>query len=187
MKTIHELLDDMGTVIPVPDEHRMGSPLLYELYGSEWVELAHLGGHSDVYDLLDDYSASNKKRNLDTMPSAFALLTTGWASPLNEVGDVEGRPSEHPLRRRVALFMVSAVNGRQASRIVFADDVANPVDDIEGGASGSLSEAVDTSSVYLWGRRFVEGIVSLVEESGEGGSDCLQARARRVARLVEAV
>ncbi len=33
----------------------------------------------------------------------IGIITTGWASPLNADGDVDGAPSQHPLRRRVRL------------------------------------------------------------------------------------
>ena len=32
---------------------------------------------------------------------AIALDTSGWAAPMNDDGTVDGRPSQHPLRRRI--------------------------------------------------------------------------------------
>ncbi len=65
-----------------------------------------LGSHSDIYALLkNDYSASEGLIGITTQ-------TCGWAAPNNpETGEVDGRPSEHPERRRVVLVVTLTVNG----------------------------------------------------------------------------
>jgi len=92
----------------------------------------------DVYECLE--SAVDTKYLNDT-DEGIGVITTGWASPLNANGEVEGAPSEHPLRRRVRL--VSCVNKAKemASSMRFADDPTELVTD-EGEAHGSLANAL---------------------------------------------
>jgi len=111
------------------------------LYGVDYTpegapKLVFIESHTDVYDLLDnDYNA--------LVASAYAwtlIVTTGWASPLGENGEVEGAPSQHPQRRRVRLACIA---NRQsvASVLRFADEPNNVITD-EGSASGSLANAI---------------------------------------------
>lgn len=103
--------------------------------------LCFLAQHPDVYDLLE-----TKEVGLVRMFDACVILTTGWASPLGANGEVEGRPSEHPQRRRVRLAIVVSddVEGSPvgvANILCFQDDPENPILDL-GNATGSLAEAV---------------------------------------------
>ena len=92
-----------------------------------------LSAHPDVYDLLDttDY-------NLNSYLGVI-IHTTGWAAPLAEDGSIEGAPSNHDLRRRIALASC-VTNDSVGSALSFADDPEIVVD--PGSATGSLAEAL---------------------------------------------
>ena len=109
--------------------HEMTNAVLYGVTedGSNF----ELGRAPDVYDLLDG-----------EYPSAgvvgLAIHTTGWAAPLNSDGEVEGAPSKHPERRRVALVTVMTAEG-MGSALSFADDPDEVITDSSG--TGQLSDA----------------------------------------------
>jgi len=111
-------------------DHQMGNAVLYGVTedGSNF----ELGRAPDVYDLLDG-----------EYPSAgvvgLAIHTTGWAAPLNSDGEVEGAPSKHPERRRVALVTVMTAEG-MGSALSFADDPDEVITDSSG--TGQLSDAL---------------------------------------------
>jgi hypothetical protein len=92
--------------------------------------------HPDVYELLDAPSSA-----LARMFDAAAIVTTGWAAPLNADGSVDGPPSQHEQRRRVRLVVVVADNG-VASVLRFEDEPDEVVTD-PGSATGSLAEAIN--------------------------------------------
>jgi hypothetical protein len=110
--------------------HEMSNAVLYGVTedGSNF----ELGRAPDVYDLLDG-----------EYPSAgvvgLAIHTTGWAAPLNSDGEVEGAPSKHPERRRVALVTVMTAEG-MGSALSFADDPDEIITDSSG--TGQLSDAL---------------------------------------------
>jgi hypothetical protein len=110
--------------------HEMANAVLYGVTedGSNF----ELGRAPDVYDLLDG-----------EYPSAgvvgLAVHTTGWAAPLNSDGEVEGAPSKHPERRRVALVTVMTAEG-MGSALSFADDPDEVITDSSG--TGQLSDAL---------------------------------------------
>ena len=110
--------------------HEMTNAVLYGVTedGSNF----ELGRAPDVYDLLDG-----------EYPSAgvvgIAVHTTGWAAPLNSDGEVEGAPSKHPERRRVALVAVMTAEG-MGSALSFADDPDEIITDSSG--TGQLSDAL---------------------------------------------
>ena len=118
------------------------APAGARLYGVENGEVFYISQHPDVYDLLED--ANNREKAL-AYPHV-AVVTAGWAAPLNADGEVEGAPSAHPMRRRVRLVVVANAEG-VASVLRFQDDSDNTVLD-PGQATGSLADAI---------RRFVEG------------------------------
>ena len=110
--------------------------------GGVSVEFASENG--DVYELLDNPLV----KSLAQTPSTqfIALLTCGWASPIDEgngADDDEGEiaPSQHPLRRRVRLVVVASKDS-VASVLRFQDDDENTVTD-QGKARGSLADAVN--------------------------------------------
>jgi hypothetical protein len=95
-----------------------------------------LAQHPDVYDLLESPTSG-----LARMFDAAAIVTTGWAAPLDENGEVRGAPSEHAQRRRVRLVVLVANSG-VASVLRFADEPDDIVTD-PGSATGSLAEAIE--------------------------------------------
>lgn len=95
-----------------------------------------LAQHPDVYALLESPTSG-----LARMFDAAAIVTTGWAAPLDENGEVQGAPSEHAQRRRVRLVVLVANSG-VASVLRFADDPHDVVTD-PGSATGSLAEAIE--------------------------------------------
>ena len=95
-----------------------------------------LAQHPDVYALLESPTSG-----LAHMFDAAAIVTTGWAAPLDENGEVRGAPSEHEQRRRVRLVVLVANSG-VASVLRFADEPDDVVTD-PGSATGSLAEAIE--------------------------------------------
>ena len=94
----------------------------------------------DVYDLLaDDYTLNITKNS-----EYIAVLTCGWASPIDpEQGESDDdivAPSQHPQRRRVRLMVLASRNG-VASVLRFSDSPNETVTD-DGNARGSLADAV---------------------------------------------
>jgi hypothetical protein len=91
-----------------------------------------LSAHPDVYELLQHpYNLSKYV--------GIIIHTTGWAAPLSEDGEVEGAPSKHALRRRVALAAcVTSIS--VASALSFSDEEDIIID--PGTATGSLADAL---------------------------------------------
>lgn len=94
--------------------------------------------NEDVYDLLENINA-DKLQNIN---DHFAIITYGWAAPLNSDGEPDCAPSQHPQKRRVRLMStISKTNtNRMGSSITFKD--SNEVIYDEGVASGMLAEAM---------------------------------------------
>jgi hypothetical protein len=91
-----------------------------------------LSAHPDVYELLTaDHDLSHY--------NGVIIHTTGWAAPLGENGEVEGKPSTHALRRRVALA-ACVYQGSVGSALSFSDDKEMILD--PGSATGSLADAL---------------------------------------------
>lgn len=90
--------------------------------------------HPDIYEALYDLSD-------DKYPTAkgLAIVTTGWAAPLNANGEVDGAPSQHAERRRVRLSAYVSCQG-MTSLVAFEDEDGFTID--EGNATGSLAEAL---------------------------------------------
>lgn len=95
----------------------------------------YLSQHPDVYELLEAPNSA-----LARMFDAAAVVTTGWAAPLDADGQVNGAPSTHEQRRRVRLTVLVSNSG-VASVLRFADDPGHVVTD-PGSATGSLAEAI---------------------------------------------
>ena len=95
----------------------------------------YLAQHPDVYELLEAPSSA-----LARMFHAAAIVTTGWAAPLDPDGQVQGPPSAHAQRRRVRLTVLVSNSG-VASVLRFADEPDDVVTD-PGSATGSLAEAI---------------------------------------------
>jgi hypothetical protein len=163
MNTATEHLGALGTAVALPTGE-ISSAQLWELHGQEWLEASNA---PDIYELLDKWG--NTWETATHHPHAFAVLTTGWAAPLGDNGEVEGQPSKHPKRRRVVLFCVVSADGSLASRMVFGDD-PEPVDD-DGSASGALAEALDIAALRVWGRSFVLGLFKRYDAERDGLTD----------------
>lgn len=92
----------------------------------------------DIYDLLGNPLSAIIAQEAGTI----ALETCGWASPINEEGDLDCPPSKHPERRRVHLTVVASAT-ETASALRFSDDWFSPVFDY-GDAHGALADAVQS-------------------------------------------
>jgi hypothetical protein len=91
----------------------------------------------DIYGMLDD--TLNAVMLFDSGYNGFAVVTTGWAAPINKDDDDEIAPSHHPERKRVRL-MTMMHNGKMGSSIRFTGDETVTYD--EGNAMGSLASAM---------------------------------------------
>lgn len=101
-----------------------------------------IGSSGDIYVLIDNLN--NDKVIANTSFDYFALITHGWAAPLNADGDIDGAPRNHPKRRRVRLVVSVDVKDRTypiASTMQFEDEPDDLIFD-HGNATGSLAEAV---------------------------------------------
>lgn len=112
-----------------------------QLYGvsvsdDETVSLTILASEPDVYDLLEKPSSIYNPKF-----SAFAVLTSGWAAPIEEDGSIDGAPSNHPKRRRVRLAVVANAFTGVSSVLRFSDEPDDVITD-PGSATGSLADAV---------------------------------------------
>lgn len=140
MTTFTESASKAEEIIDAEVGYEMGSAHLYsvniDLNGE--VSLTLATAERDVYDLLDSDTAVKVAQVSDYI----ALVTTGWAAPLNSEGEVEGAPSQHPAKRRVRLS-VFASRESVVSVLRFQDEPNEPVVD-EGQATGSLADAVQS-------------------------------------------
>jgi len=101
------------------------------------LRISFLAEHGDVYELLEARSSSVAR-----MFDAAAVLTCGWAAPVDDGGDDDDLPpSVHPRRRRVRLVVVVG-NPGVGSVLRFADTPDEIVTD-PGNAKGSLADAVE--------------------------------------------
>lgn len=92
----------------------------------------------DIYDMIDDLRENQMYMHNDYV----TLKTTGWAAPLNDKGEVEGAPSQHPNRRRVCLFVSVDITNKEVlgSSLKFDDDEEVIYD--FNTATGSLADAL---------------------------------------------
>jgi len=96
-------------------------------------ETVELGRNPDIYELLEqDWKNDNHLVGI-------AIHTTGWAAPLVN-GEVDGKPSAHPDRVRVALVATVTTLGF-CSAIAFADGRETVFE--ENAPEGSLWEAMN--------------------------------------------
>jgi len=100
------------------------------------LRISFLAEHGDVYELLEARGTA-----IARMFDAAAVLTCGWAAPVNDEGDDDVPPSVHPRRRRVRLVVVVGDAG-VGSVLRFADTPNEIVTD-PGNAKGSLADAVE--------------------------------------------
>lgn len=179
MLTIQELLTEVADSIPVPNDSGDSHPMIYERHEWGWEKAIKGVANVDIYDLLDEYGRTHPARFKPLeMPLAYVAVTSGWGAPLNDEGDIEGIPSEHPQRRRLSLFYVSSVSGDIASRLYFHDKGEVILDD--GSATGSLAEALDRVSAYLWGARFLNALSNRALQDAKEESELKAALGRLV-------
>ena len=97
-----------------------------------------IASNSDIYDLIGELNEDK----IYMTNHYLTLKTTGWAAPLNDKGEVEGSPSQHPKRRRVRLFISVDILDRSVlgSSVQFEDDEEIVYDN--GNATGALAEAL---------------------------------------------
>jgi hypothetical protein len=133
---LHDLLDHPSQTNT--DGFSLDGARLYGIVadGEEEPLLTLLGSHKDVYELLESNASIKAKSGYKYV----GIVTTGWAAPLSDNGEVEGAPSAHPMRRRVRLMVVAHREG-VASVLRFQDEPDEPITD-PGSATGSLAEAV---------------------------------------------
>jgi hypothetical protein len=183
MKTAKELLEDMGTAVPMPDDTGAVAQL-WELWGKEWME-GLVSIDDDIYMTMNRHGRNY--RALDAIgtpakPDALAIVCTGWGAPLDpETGELgASAPSKHPERRRVTLFTVVTPRADVASRLVMGDD--EPTDDPEGGGVGALADALDACAVAVWGSEFTSSLVMQYATGRADGADS-ETLARLVGRV----
>jgi len=99
------------------------------------LRISFLAEHGDVYELLESRGSA-----IARMFDAAAVLTCGWAAPVDDEGEDDLPPSVHPRRRRVRLVVVVGDAG-VGSVLRFADTPDEIVTD-PGNARGSLADAV---------------------------------------------
>lgn len=181
MKTASQLLDDMGTAVPMPNGSDSVSQL-WELWGKEWT-LGAPTDTEDIYLTMNLYGLKHRMTSELVKPDAVAIVCTGWGAPLNpETGTLDAEaPSKHPQRRRVTLFTVVTPSAHVASRIVFTDP-DETTDDPTGGAVGALADGLDACAVAVWGSEFTS---SLVMQYATGKADGVDADT--LSRLIDRV
>jgi hypothetical protein len=180
MKTASQLLEDMGTAVPMPDDTGAVAQL-WELWGKEWVE-GLTPNDDDIYMTMNRHGQNHRRLPDIVKPDAMAIVCTGWGAPLNpETGTLDAdAPSLHPERRRVTLFTVVTPRADVASRLVMGDD--EPTDDPEGGGVGALADALDACAVAVWGSEFTSSLVMQYATGKADGAD-----SEKLDRLIERV
>lgn len=105
------------------------------------LKVTMIAGDEDIYMLIDKLYADQIFRGFDYL----AILTTGWAAPLNENGEADCAPSQHKEKRRVSLLSCLDNNNKNmmGSAIVFHDKLTDTVFD-ENTATGALADALNS-------------------------------------------
>jgi hypothetical protein len=96
--------------------------------------------NNDIYEMIDELHD-----DLTYLENDYVTLrTTGWAAPLGDNGEVEGKPSEHPNRRRVCLFVSVDITNKEVmgSSLKFDDDDEVIYD--FNTATGTLADALSS-------------------------------------------
>lgn len=183
-----ETLNEFQEIRP-PSSQDMKRPEIWAKYGGVWSDVVPTlarDGEGDIYALLFRYANTFDETTPDK-PEAVAIVTNGWGAPLDERGEVEGRPSEHPKRFRVSLTVAVLSSSLLASRLNFwgGEQKGETVDD-EGLATGALAEAVDLLAWRIWGRDFTSALVyRWVDGKDTLPEEELRAIGARVSRFVD--
>lgn len=141
-------------------EAGLDQPILYERWGSQWVEYTHSQG--DIYELLTQYAMNRRESGLSSLePEAIVLVTTGWAAPLGADGAMLGAPSAHPQRVRVVMrSALELAEGGMLSRLDMAKPEGVEVIEDFGGATGSLADALQYAAMAVWGRKWSQNLLN---------------------------
>jgi hypothetical protein len=105
--------------------------------------LITLASSGDVYQLIDEARNNPLVEAVIATDTPLALTTCGWAAPRNTETETDNElaPSQHPERRRVALFVVVNNAGEMASVLRFSDTPQETITD-NGEARGTLATAL---------------------------------------------
>lgn len=186
METTAELrADDWGTVIPFGG-FRLDKPQVWERYGSEWVEYPDTD--NDVYLTMKQYGVSRVGVPNELAPDVIALMTTGYAAPIDEcqdpdTGETTTPPSECDNRRRVALAVFIARDASRCTVLRFADNQGETIKERQG--IGALSEALDLAALSAWGSEYLARLTILAIDEDNDLTDYQRNETRqRVERLL---
>jgi len=138
--TINEkILTEIHGVLP--SKEKMEAAEFYGItYLDDGLTFKKLAQHPDIYSMIDNLQ-QDRIMNISNY-DYYAVITTGWAAPLDENGEVKNRPSVDPQRRRVRLIITVDVNDKDiASVIEFSDDPDNLLFDHDN-ATGPLKDAI---------------------------------------------
>ena len=113
------------------DPFEMGEARVYGLNGADHV-LSLIASGKDIYDLLKDKKVRDGVRVFESA----VIVTTGWATPLDNNGEIDSRAD----RIRVRLSIVTTEDS-VSSVIRFSDPSREVVVD-SGSATGALADAV---------------------------------------------
>lgn len=167
-------------------EEGLEQPLLYERWGSQWVEYTHTQG--DIYELLQQYAKNRKDSVLSALvPEAIVVVTTGWAAPLKD-GEVTCAPSQHPERVRVVMrSALELAQGGMMSRLDLAKPEGSEVAEDYGNASGQLADAMQYAAMAVWGRKWSQNLLNWYATTNrdELPADVKAGLVERVQRLTD--
>jgi hypothetical protein len=186
VETTAELLaSEWGGVIPFAG-YEMDTPQIWEKYGSEWVEFPLVSG--DIYLSLKTFATHRADVPTELAPDALAIVTTGYAAPIDDCVDDDGEhiaaPSESKNRRRLAIAVFVARDASRVSVMRFADEPGETIAERTG--SGTLSEAIDLAAVSAWGAEYLARLTILAVDDTNGLSNDERADVRdRVGHLLK--
>ena len=184
--TAETLTNDWGTVIPFAG-YSMDNAQVWEKYGSEWVEFPH--ATDDVYLTLKVFASHRANVPEELAPDAIALMTTGYAAPIDEcvdeaTGENTTPPSECESRRRVAIAVFVARDASRCTEMRFQDD-EHGEGIRESRGSGMLSDAVDLVALSAWGAEYLARLTILAVDESNGLDNSERAEIRdRVSTLL---
>jgi hypothetical protein len=121
-------------------------------------------------------------------PDVIALMTTGYAAPLDECNDPETgetvtQPSECESRRRIAIAVFIARDASRCSVLRFADNEGEVIKERHG--IGALSDALDLAATSAWGAEYLARLTILAVDEDNYLTDDQRAEVReRVGRLL---
>jgi hypothetical protein len=135
-KEIHEEVENFRTVNKAT---MIGVRILED--GNRQMEI--ISSHNDIYQLLDDslYSTRKNRKKFDSY-QLIALLTAGWAAPVNNNSQDQIAPSEHPERIRVKMTLLGNTAQQYSSTLTFSGKDEVMYDYMKAG--GSLADEFES-------------------------------------------